>query len=286
MNGENPRSPEANFSRRALMLAKNKLVMNTIQRILNVVSAFHYPTKALRFLAPCALVAFGWFCGSVEAQIPEKIDYQGYLSSPSSGPITTPPGSPLSMTFRLFDVATNGVALWTETQLVTVAAGIFNVQLNVGSGPALAFDKPYFLEVTLGTGATAEILSPRHPLGSSPYALRANKADIATTAGTISGTITASQITGAVVTASADKTGAISFSLGASACGTLSLGVAGVEVGDVLVLSFVGQTAPPASVLFQPLKVTASGTATMRACNMSTSAVTVSSLGVRIIGFR
>src|SRR4051812_14381835 len=164
------------------MIAKNNLVMITIQRILNAVGAFHHSRKALRFLAPCALVAFGWFCSSVQAEIPQTINYQGYLSTPSNSPITTVPGSELSMTFKLFDVAIDGIALWTETQLVPVAAGIFNVQLNFGRGPALALDKPYFLEVTIGTGATAEILSSRYPVASSPYAFHAAKADAATTA--------------------------------------------------------------------------------------------------------
>ncbi|MCU1293607.1 MAG: hypothetical protein JWP08_2457, partial [Bryobacterales bacterium] len=173
--------------------------MNTIRRTRNAISDFQDPRKAFRFPALCALLAFGWFCGSVEAQLPQKINYQGFLSSPSTGPITTLPASPLSMTFKLFDVATGGAALWTETQSVTVTPGVFNVQLNTAINvPALAFDKPYFLETTIGTGPSAEILNPRQPLASSPYALRAATADAATTAGTISGSIIGSQVTGVI----------------------------------------------------------------------------------------
>ena len=152
--------------------------MNTIQRTRNAVSAFRQPTQAFRVLALCAFLALGSLCGSVQAAVPQTISYQGNLTNLGGTPIS----SAVVMTFRLYNVASGGAALWTETQLsVNVANGIFNAVLGSVTSLTLPFDVPYWLTVAINSDGE---MSPRQPLTASPYALRAATAD------TISGGLT------------------------------------------------------------------------------------------------
>jgi hypothetical protein len=82
-----------------------------------------------------------------------------------------------SVTFRLYNVSTGGAALWTETQSLNVVNGLFSTQLGATTtfaSAGVAFDVPYFLGITVGTDAE---MSPRPPLTSAPYALRAQTAE-------------------------------------------------------------------------------------------------------------
>jgi hypothetical protein len=83
----------------------------------------------------------------------------------------------------------------------------------------------------------------------------------------------------------ANVSGAISFSLGANACGNLNLGVSGAQVGQVVLFSFTGSTAVPTTVVFGGVRVTAANTVVVRACNVGASAVSVSNLGIRVVTF-
>ena len=83
------------------------------------------------------------------------------------------------MRFYLFDAATGGNQLWNnpdgELQTVTVTNGVYNVQLGINES----------LDYTIFNGGTAwlevvvegETLSPRQPLTSTAYALKAGDAD-------------------------------------------------------------------------------------------------------------
>jgi hypothetical protein len=103
------------------------------------------------------------------AAVPATLNYQGFLTNPTTGaPLTTATGSPVSITFKLYNVASGGTALYTEVQPVTVTNGVFNVLIGSVTPLSLPFDVPYWLEITVG----AEKLTPRQPLASSPYALR------------------------------------------------------------------------------------------------------------------
>ena len=108
---------------------------------------------------------------NARSAIPERINYQGYLTNASGSPIN----ANVSMTFRIYTVASGGTALWTETQSnVPVNEGIYNVILgSVASLGALPFDVPYFLGVT--AGADSE-MTPRQALTSVAYALTADTA--------------------------------------------------------------------------------------------------------------
>jgi hypothetical protein len=82
----------------------------------------------------------------------------------------------------------------------------------------------------------------------------------------------------------ADAHGAISFSVAANACSSLSLGVSGAAVGQGGLLTVTTGTLP-AHIVIGPLQVTAANTMKMTACNISATSFSVSGLGVRIITF-
>lgn len=116
----------------------------------------------------CLLLAAMPF--AAKAAVPEKINYQGYLTS-STG--TAVNGS-VQMVFSIYSVDTGGTALWTETQTVSVSNGVYSVVLGAATPVTLAFDAQYYLGVKVGTDAE---MTPRRPLTSVGYALRAKVAD-------------------------------------------------------------------------------------------------------------
>ena len=128
---------------------------------------------------------------------PQTINYQGNLTNAGG----TPVNGPVVMTFRLYNAASGGVALYTETQLsVLVSNGNFNAAIGAQVPIPLPFDVPYWLTVAINSDGE---MSPRQPLASSPYAFRAASLDsTATVAGTqISGTISTLQLADGAVTA-------------------------------------------------------------------------------------
>jgi microcystin-dependent protein len=98
--------------------------------------------------------------------IPQKINYQGYLTSSAGVPVT----GTEQMVFSLYDVASGGNALWTETQTVAVNKGIYNVSLGEVTVLNLDFSVPYYLGVQVGTDPE---MTPRISLTSVGYAFRA-----------------------------------------------------------------------------------------------------------------
>jgi hypothetical protein len=103
-------------------------------------------------------------------EIPEKINYQGYLTNAAGVPVN----ETVQMIFSIYDVPTNGIPLWTETQNVSVSHGVYNVNLGDVNVISLAFDKPYYLGVQVGTDPE---MTPRIPLISVGYAFRAKVAE-------------------------------------------------------------------------------------------------------------
>jgi hypothetical protein len=142
------------------------------------------------------LMTMAWLLFSLaasQAAVPFILNYQGFLTNPStSAPLNTA-GTPLPVTFKLWDALTAGNLIYSETQSVTVTNGAFNVQIGSGAAQnppnvvftAVAFDIPYWLEVTVDTGGTAQTLAPRQALASVPYALRAASMPAANISGTI-----------------------------------------------------------------------------------------------------
>lgn len=100
------------------------------------------------------------------AQAPRTISYQGTLTDPAGAPV---PNGPYALTVRLYDVASGGAALYTETHpAVSVVLGGFNVVVGSVTPLTVSFDKPLWL--SLQVGANPE-LTPRIALASSPYAM-------------------------------------------------------------------------------------------------------------------
>ena len=140
------------------------------------------------------------------AQVPKTISYQGVLTDASG---TVVPDGNYNLTFKLYDVATGGTALWAEGQLVAVSKGIFNVILGSVAPLNLPFDKPYYLGVAVGAGTE---LSPRIPLTSSGYSFRAANTDSIngiTAGGDLTGTYPNPSIKDSAVTTAKIADGAV-----------------------------------------------------------------------------
>ena len=103
----------------------------------------------------------------VHAQVPNTLNYQGVLTGTDGKPVTD---GLYQLTFKLYDQATGGTAMWSETQATQVSKGVFSVLLGKSTSLAnIPFDKPYWLGITVGNGSE---MTPRIELGASAYSLR------------------------------------------------------------------------------------------------------------------
>lgn len=80
-----------------------------------------------------------------------------------------------------------------------------------------------------------------------------------------------------------DESGSISLSLAGNDCGKLSLGVSGAVAGQAAVLTWTG--AVPPHVVLGPLRVVSSNQIITWACNPSSSSVSLTDVGIRVITF-
>jgi hypothetical protein len=107
--------------------------------------------------------------------VPLQLNYQGLLCRESD---TVGVTDTLSMIFRLYTQETGGTPVWDETHTaVPVDKGIFNVLLSITAD--IFTGAPLWLEVQVET----DTLTPRKKLVSVGYAIRAQTADSAITAG-------------------------------------------------------------------------------------------------------
>lgn len=67
-----------------------------------------------------------------QSTIPDNLDYQGYLTDSGGSPIN----NTVSVTFSLYNVELSGIALWSDTQSVTVSEGLFTVKLGGAGSPS------------------------------------------------------------------------------------------------------------------------------------------------------
>jgi len=94
------------------------------------------------------------------------MSYQGRLADASG----TPLNGNFAFTFRLYNALTGGTSIYTETETIAVANGLFDT--SIGPTSLLAgvtpetLSQPLWLEVTIGS----ETLTPRQRLWGSPYA--------------------------------------------------------------------------------------------------------------------
>jgi hypothetical protein len=115
------------------------------------------------------LVAILLIAGTAQAQIPQKLNYQGRVTHISAG---VPLPGPHTMTFKIYASATGGIPLWSETQSVVAdVEGVVSTILGSVNPIAIPFDGPYWLQVEVD----GELLTPRREMVSAAYAL--NSAD-------------------------------------------------------------------------------------------------------------
>src|SRR5712692_3296889 len=127
-------------------------------------------------------------------QIPRLLSYQGVFTDSSGNP---KPNGVYNFTFRLYEIAIGGSAVWTEAKNLAVTRGLFSTMLGdvTPFGPTVLFDRSYWLGVQPGTDPE---LSPRVALTSVGYSISSVKAD---TAGTIpDNTVTTAKIASSAVT--------------------------------------------------------------------------------------
>jgi hypothetical protein len=146
--------------------------------------------QAGSFLLGGLMVAAVWLAGQrdsasvpvVYAQAPVTVStaadanpqllFQGQLLDPNTGqPVTD---GAYSITFSLYNTASGGAPLWTETKQVGVTTGLFATliggvtpfNLDIFNGQTL------YLGVRVGSDPEA---TPRHTIGYSAYAIRAER---------------------------------------------------------------------------------------------------------------
>lgn len=113
---------------------------------------------------------------SVMAAVPHMINYQGYLTDTGGEPLDTT----VAMTFTMYDAATFGTQLWTESHpSITVQEGLFDTLLgSVNAIPDSVFaDTIVWLGITVGGDSE---MSPRTQVVSVAYAYRVGTVDGAT----------------------------------------------------------------------------------------------------------
>jgi hypothetical protein len=91
---------------------------------------------------------------------------QGTLKNNNGQPVAD---GGYALTFKIYTSEAGGTAIWTETQpAINLTGGVYSAVLGSVSPLTPAFDVPYWLGVTIGSGAE---LQPRTALTAAPYAL-------------------------------------------------------------------------------------------------------------------
>jgi hypothetical protein len=106
------------------------------------------------------------------AVVPNTLTYQGYLTDAAGAPID----GVVNISFGIFTVATGGTPQWADTQLVTVARGLFHVELGNPANPFPMglFETPLFLGIAVGGDPE---MTPRQPITTVGFAFKADDAD-------------------------------------------------------------------------------------------------------------
>jgi hypothetical protein len=120
------------------------------------------------FVSALILTALFTVATSSLADVPKKINYQGYLTNSAGAPLT----GTYPMVFSLCGAPSGGNCPWSESQSIAVDKGIFNVALGAVTPITLTFDVPYFLDIQVN----GEQMSARQPLTSVGYAFRSETA--------------------------------------------------------------------------------------------------------------
>ena len=103
-------------------------------------------------------------------QIPHTISYQGFLAAASGKPA---PDGNYTLTVKLYSTENGGMPLRTETQSVAINDGVFSMSLGQAKPLALAPDKMYWLEHSVGMNSE---IAPRVPFAGAEYNAKPGRA--------------------------------------------------------------------------------------------------------------
>ncbi len=138
-------------------------------------------SSLLRRGAAAAIVSAACAVGlAASAAVPTVINYQGRLTDNTAQ--QNPTDATVAVDFSIWDAATGGASLWSETQSVQVSRGLFNVLLGSSSPvPPSVFSNgaARYLEIHV----SGETLSPRQRIAATPFANVASAADDSTALG-------------------------------------------------------------------------------------------------------
>lgn len=101
----------------------------------------------------------------------QMINYQGRLTDIGGAPVS---GSTVSVTFSIYGAASGTTALWTETQSVSVAGGVYSVEL----GAANPISDDLFKAPSRWLGVkvrTDPEMTPRARITSAAYAMNSKR---------------------------------------------------------------------------------------------------------------
>jgi len=105
------------------------------------------------------------------SDVPKQINYQGFLTDPDGDPV---PDDDYSMTFKIYDVSTEGISLWSETQIVTVINGKYTAILGKNNPiDPEDLDGDRYFGITV---APDEEMTPRLKLTSTAFSIKAGDA--------------------------------------------------------------------------------------------------------------
>jgi Collagen triple helix repeat (20 copies) len=141
-------------------------------------SALHPHSQApLRPLVLGLILAVGaTTSANAQTQAPFRVPVQARLLTSAGAPVDQ---AGLVVNFTLYDTPIGGNALFSENQVLDVAAGLLAAELGSSSSlPAMLFSAPGELWLSVRVGSD-QPMEPRLRLGSAPYALRAARAGLA-----------------------------------------------------------------------------------------------------------
>jgi len=116
------------------------------------------------------------FAGTVWADVPKTINYQGRLTDLSGNPVVD---GTHSITVSLYNSVTATTASWSDNYATATKSGYFNLVLgsNIQKLETLDFSQQYWVGLRVDTDSE---MTPRQPLNSVPYALSVPAASIST----------------------------------------------------------------------------------------------------------
>jgi hypothetical protein len=105
--------------------------------------------------------------------VPTTIGFEGFLADSNGQPLTT---GTYSITFSIYNVATGGTALWSETKQVQVTSGLYATTLGTTNNPVFlnSLNDVRWIGVAVSGGAE---VTPRTQILSVPFAINADSAN-------------------------------------------------------------------------------------------------------------